>query len=691
MKKFNFNPNVLTAGVALALGFGIANGVSASTSSGSASPTGGIQINNTATASYSVDGVAQPTVTSNAVVVNVNEIGSFTLFATLGTSPTDDKNEGILALPNSSVTFTNTLKNTGNVTDTYTIDLKDVNSNIIGAKKDGTFGNLAGPITVIIRDTNGNEVGATTTINPGQTITLLAGYTAELSYALKVQTSSTTPLANDSILSTLSATSSYLTKVDSTKANLINENQAIVSTPIFSIVKSASSTIDLNTTTSFQYTIKVTNTDKLTYSADATNILIQDTIPAGLALDTTQAITVTGAANNGSTSGSTASKLVVSGVNLNRGQTATITFTVKVTDKAALAAAGSVVNNAEVYDNYDTSTPDTANPQIRDSTDSSVPNTSTKTTTTDDGTDPAQPGGDQNSTVVFTNRNVTISAGTPSSGVTAADGSFEIAPTSTQTIKHTITNTGNQAEGSTTNPLQIAITDATTGNNIQPTGPVTVTIFDKNGSQVATKTYTQLTNPINVSDVLATGIPTGGTATVSYTEASSNNTTSNGEVVTKTEKTAITLTPSGTGAPAAVTVTDTFSVKSMTLVKTQVIDADCDGNPDPNQTYSKADINDVRPGQCIIYRIEALNGFTTKDLTGVQITDTADKWSKAANYVAGTARDSANGLVTTPTQDASGTDTGSVVSSLMSIPKTTDTANPSSVFLRFIVKIKTSK
>lgn len=79
MKKFNFNPNALTAGVALALGLGIASGVSASISSGSASPSGGVQISNTATAEYSVDGVAQPTVTSNAVVVNVNEIRTCTL------------------------------------------------------------------------------------------------------------------------------------------------------------------------------------------------------------------------------------------------------------------------------------------------------------------------------------------------------------------------------------------------------------------------------------------------------------------------------------------------------------------------------------------------------------------------------------------------------------------------------------
>ncbi|WP_193671064.1 hypothetical protein, partial [Pseudomonas aeruginosa] len=81
-----------------------ATGVSASTSSGSASPSGGVQIENKATASYSVDGVAQPTVTSNAVTVNISEVGSFTLFGTQGTSPTDEKNESQAAVPGGTTT-----------------------------------------------------------------------------------------------------------------------------------------------------------------------------------------------------------------------------------------------------------------------------------------------------------------------------------------------------------------------------------------------------------------------------------------------------------------------------------------------------------------------------------------------------------------------------------------------------------
>ena len=160
MKKFNFNPNALTAGVALALGLGIATGVSASTSSGSASPSGGVQISNTATAEYSVDGVAQPTVTSNAVIVNINEIGSFALYATQGESTTDDKNESQAAVPGGTTTFTNRLTNTGNVTDTYTLNLTTNNDpNITTGPQDYTYNN---PTTITYAIYNADGSVATT-------------------------------------------------------------------------------------------------------------------------------------------------------------------------------------------------------------------------------------------------------------------------------------------------------------------------------------------------------------------------------------------------------------------------------------------------------------------------------------------------------------------------------------------------
>ena len=131
MKKLSFNQNILTAGVVLALGIGGSTLVDAATS-GSVSPSGGVQISNTATATYSVDGVAQPEVKSNAVVVNVSEVASFSLVATnQDGTPNDDRNEKLpMVGPNGSVTFTNKLTNSGNLADTYTITLANAGGDL---------------------------------------------------------------------------------------------------------------------------------------------------------------------------------------------------------------------------------------------------------------------------------------------------------------------------------------------------------------------------------------------------------------------------------------------------------------------------------------------------------------------------------------------------------------------------------
>ena len=435
MKKFDFNPSVLSAGVALALGIGIATGVSASTTSGGATATTGVQITNTATASYSVDGVAQPTVTSNAVIVNINETGSFSLVATQGSSATDDMNENVaLTAPAGSVTFNNTLTNTGNVKDTYTINLTDNDGNIIPNATDsfGFTNATTTPITVTIKNAGGS-IASTSTITSGGQISLLPGQYAELSYSL---TADGTGIGGQSGLGTITATSSYITTNPTTgaTATLTNENQALLRLPVFEISKTAANNIDLNATNSFDYTITVKNDGSVPYAADATNILIQDAIPAGLALDTAKPITVSGIADTTYvTSNSTASLLKVEGVDLKMGETVTIKFTVKVTDKAALSAAGSVVNNADVYDNYDSTNPDPANPQIWDSTSTT---TTDKPQVTDDPNGTGT-GGDTPATVSFTNRNLTMTA----------DTTKELAPTGSTTVTHTITNLGNQAEG----------------------------------------------------------------------------------------------------------------------------------------------------------------------------------------------------------------------------------------------------
>ncbi|MGL5253392.1 MAG: hypothetical protein ACRC7U_09685 [Moraxella sp.] len=673
MKQFNFNPNVLTAGVALALGLGIASSVPAATTSGGATATTGVQISNTATAVYSVDNVVQPTVTSNAVIVNINETGSFSLVATQGTSTTDDKNEAAgttpaLTSPSGSVTFTNTLTNTGNVKDTYTINLSDTAGNIITGVTDafGFTNEDTTPIAVTIKNKDGSTA-STTTITSGGQINLLPGQYAELSYSL---TADGTGVGGQSGLATISATSSYIGANPTTgaSATLTNEDQALLKLPVFAITKTAANNnIDLNATTSFDYTITVKNDGSATYAADATNILIQDAIPAGLALDVTKPITVSGIADTTFvTSNSTATLLKVEGVDLKVNETVTIKFTVKVTDKAALSAAGSVVNNADVYDNYDSSNPDPANPQIWDST---------STTATDKpqvGDDPngSGTGGDTPSTVSFTNRNLTMTQ----------DTTKELAPTGSTTVTHTILNLGNQAEGDVAGELVLTIADGTPSNTTVQPAPTTastlddivVTIKDSTGITVATKTFPSGTTSIDFNSVSAGGIPVGGTATVTYTEVSTNNydtTTQNPLVASDTTK--LTLTPTGSAAPSPIVNTDTFNVKDMDLVKTQALDANCDGTADA--AFGTTAVT-AKPSECVIYRITATNNFTTMPLTNVVISDSASNWSAKATYVSGSIKDSAGGVTTAPGATA--------ISSALTIP-----ANSGTGWLQFAIKI----
>lgn len=637
MKKFNFNPNALTAGVALALGLGIATGVSASTSSGSASPSGGVQIENKATASYSVDGVAQPEVTSNAVIVNVSEIGSFTLYGTQGTSTTDDKNENQAAVPGGTTTFTNKLINTGNVTDTYTLNLTTNNDpNITTGPQDYTYTN---PTTITYAIYNADGTVATT-LASGQaqtgtvsasngTIKLLPGQYADLTYNV---TSPTTVTGGQSAVGTLTATSSYITDTPTAGATamLVNENQAIVKLPVFAISKTASSTsIDLNTTSpTVDYTITVKNDGTATYAADAVGVLIQDKLPTGLTVSGgASAITVSstdGTTTNGTTPTVTTSAdgrqlIAINGVALKVDETMTITFKAAI-DRTTVDKAG-VTNTAEVYDNYDNTpvTPgDTPTADIKDSsgtsnpTDAKVPNDPTGTGT----------GGDTSTEIKFSDRSLTLTGGT----------SAELPPTSTSTgvtYTQTITNTGNNPESG----LTFTISNPSATDNITPQN---VTYTPPGGNPVT------LTPDANGVYTIPGSLASGASGTISYTVVTT------GATIGTSETNTITLIPAdvtGTTTPTVTPVTNKTTVQGMTLVKEQALDANCDKTPDT--AFAQTPVTAI-PGQCIVYKITATNTMTTRQLTNVVISDAANQWNTKATYVAGSIFDSANGTTVAP-------------------------------------------
>lgn len=115
MKSNTFNYSLLAVGVAAVMGL--------STGANAAVPTGGTNagsfiVLNKAEATYTVNSTPQRAV-SNEVTITVNETSSFSLV-------NDNVDIPINPQANSAATFTHTLKNEGNVDDSYILDLKNV-------------------------------------------------------------------------------------------------------------------------------------------------------------------------------------------------------------------------------------------------------------------------------------------------------------------------------------------------------------------------------------------------------------------------------------------------------------------------------------------------------------------------------------------------------------------------------------
>ena len=111
MQKFLPRLNQLAASIALAAG-----GVALMPTAQAAAPTAGSNISNIATASYTDGNGASKTVTSNEVKTTVLQVSSFTLVA--------DRNATIN--PNGTATLSHTLTNTGNGTDTFTLNVSQL-------------------------------------------------------------------------------------------------------------------------------------------------------------------------------------------------------------------------------------------------------------------------------------------------------------------------------------------------------------------------------------------------------------------------------------------------------------------------------------------------------------------------------------------------------------------------------------
>ena len=660
MKSTTFNYSLLAVGVAAVMG--VSTGANAATPA-NAVTAGAAPINNVATASYSIAGVSQPSVTSNTVTVNVSETANFALTSTVDDgSIGDDTAINQTATPGGTTTFTHNLTNTGNVTDTYTINTTGNDSSLVTATPDYPLGTA--PVTFTIVQADGTPLTSaqvtalgtqaqTGTLTNGGTIRLQPGTRANLSYEAATPDNRN---GNDKGVGTLTATSTFFTANNAPGATLVNENQTIVRLPTFKIVKTATSTVDLTVANpQIAYSIVVTNatTD---YSAAATDIVIRDVLPVGLSLPngTASDVTVTGGAGTATISTIGGRQAIdVAVANLAVGASRTITFTVNVDRDQFTSANSSVTNNAEVYDKFvGPVSPLPANPvlgtdyDIFDSTDGTVG----VTRIPDEAGEGNGAGIDTPGVTSFTRRAVVVSNPTTRE-VPPASGTASQATHSTL-----ITNSGQDGEGTNANPLTFTIADGGNNGAVRPvTGPVSATYTPPGNGAPVTITLQPTVAGGNTYTLNGTTLPTaqfpngiapGGTLAINYKVSSGNvaapATVADAAAVGSTETSVVTLTPAGINAPAATTVTDTTNVRGLTLVKSQALDATCSSTVAAS-TFIQTAI-DAKPDQCVIYRIQATNtssaalGFNLNDLT---ISDLLSNFSAGADLVAGSPATSA--------------------------------------------------
>ena len=172
----------------------IVGGISVLPAAHAAAPAAGVNISNIASATYTDPTGATRTSTSNEVKTTVLQVASFSLVADRTTNST----------PNGQVRLAHTLTNTGNGTDSFTLDVANL------AGDDFEFAAIQ-----IFRDANNDGVPDNSTNLAGQTIQLAAGEAT----GLIVQTvTPSTATANQQGLLTISATSVF----DPTAGTAIN-------------------------------------------------------------------------------------------------------------------------------------------------------------------------------------------------------------------------------------------------------------------------------------------------------------------------------------------------------------------------------------------------------------------------------------------------------------------------------------
>lgn len=670
MKPNSFKHSVLAIGVVAAMGITTAN---------AATPTGGtsgsFNVTNKATASYTVAGnTTSQNAESNVVTVNVSETGSFSLLSTVvDANPNDDfgRDRSINAQASSTVDFTHTLTNGGNVNDTYTVNIANIPN---GTGDDFDYSLTASVIKYQKVNAAGTNIGGVVIVANGGTIALAPGEKALITVTAQADTKR---VADANGILTVTAESAYLkSKTGNTAATTYtatNTDNALTTTPLYAITKSATTNLgnrnlDLNNASAYvDYTITVKNEGNI----NGTAISISDDLPSGLvAIASTEAnyVAPTVTASNGSAAGtavlSNSNKTItVAGQNVKVGETITVTFRAKKATGAT--ATSSFVNYAVVRDNTKDDT--TANtPDIIDRSDNGVtPGGPTESTYED----PAKPlvGADNNNnaTVNTTNQTRAIAI-TPGANKEIALVTLATSNEVTNTYTYTITNNGTDVTeavgtGNNANAVKLSIKPTATQNNgITDSAVISITrvYVDANNNGKFDTGETELTGVDGIYDLNAatplvngtrTGLAPGASVKIGVQVASTgkgsndpNSTTDNVNNIGNFETLTVAVQPNGavngTAAPTStsdnpLSTTSTTTLQGVNLKKYQIAD-DCDANPGVAAAAWSINPATANADQCVFYKLEAKNTFTdtTKVVNNLVVSDTLnDKLTYQAN------------------------------------------------------------
>lgn len=651
MKPHSFNYSVLAVGIVAAMNITTAN---------AATPTGGtsgsFNVTNKATASYTVAGnTTSQNVESNVVTVTVSETGSFSLVPTIADgNVNDDFNTDlpINAQTNSTVDFTHTLTNAGNVNDTYTVK-------IANATGDNFDYNLTNSVIKYQKVDASGATGTLTTVANGGTIALAPGEKA----LITVTAQSDTKRAVDANgILTVTAESAYLKAKTGNTApttyTATNTDNAKSTAPIYKIVKSAQTnlnnkTLDLNNANAYvDYTVTVKNEGNI----DGTYVVISDALPSGLvAIKSveTNYVPPTTTSSNGSANvtpaiSSDGKTITVTGQNVKINETITVTFRAKKATGAT--ATSSFVNFAVVKDNTKSDT-NANNPDITDSSGDAADTTNPDTTyETVVGNDYKGKDDNTNATVTTTSQ-TRLLAITPgiSKEIALVTPATNIDISNTYT--YTVTNNGTdvtEAAGTGTNASAVKLSikpTATKTNGVidDPNISITRVFVDANGNGIFDDTEIELTGVNGIYELnAATPFVTGSTTNrkglapgesvkigvqVESKGTGSNNTTGKnniGDFETLTLSVVPNGAVSGTAAPTPnPTTTSTTTLQGVDLKKFQIAAA-CGTNPAVGATNWSTGNVTATAAQCIYYKLEAKNTFTdtTKVISNLVVSDT---------------------------------------------------------------------